>query len=136
MKDVVSAEVLSALSALCPDGGYVIVSAGELKKRSKALSRLSGKELEELFALLEREGYVSLRYSDGEEFCVSLLDNSRYDSNAFTGKSVEAKAKRARFYEKNEGNYFLKLCLPSFFGGAVGGIIGGVIAFVIARAMG
>ena len=136
MKENLTAELLSVLATVCSGGEYVVVSAKELKKKSRALSSLSGENLERLFAVLEDRGYVSLRYSDGEEFCVALL-TGRQNYNPFPERNdFGSQPKISRLSEIKAGNAYLKVALISAFGGFAGGFIGAVIAFLLVRAAG
>lgn len=121
MKNDVETNLLYALTLLCDKVGYTVVSLDEIKGANSILAKYSSEIIEKTLFVLEQKGFVSVRFSDGNEFCVSVI------------KNASAFSKRTSFCAINEGNlsslhFIIALFAASFTGGIFGGVVGCLIA--------
>ena len=119
--------VLEKLSTLVPLGRYVVVSAEELFENFPEDADKSYSELKKALKTLNQDGYIDLKYQDGEFFCAAQLKNySQPEPSAETVMSAvppQTKPQEKRF--KNAA------FIPAFAGGILGGFLGGASGSLI-----
>lgn len=108
--DRICGAVLNKIYALSPAGRYVIIDEDELFDAFPEDSNRSYDELKRSLTLLCREGYIDVKYSRGETYCVAPL--KRYE---------EVPAEE----EYREGRSFRldPVFVSAFAGGALGSLI-------------
>ncbi len=83
-------------------------------------SYLATKEkIEESIYILKNQGYIMVKYNDGESVCLSCTEKAFSYNNEYTT--------RLEKITKNENKYLGW----SFFGGFIGAFLGGLITLVI-----
>ena len=75
--DRICGAVLNKIHALSPAGRYVIIDEDELYDAFPDGSERSFDELKKSLTLLVRQGYIDVKYSRGEVYCIAPL--KRYE---------------------------------------------------------
>ncbi len=119
--------VLEKLSTLVPLGRYVVVSAEELFENFPEDADKSYSELKKALKTLNQDGYIDLKYQDGEFFCAAQLKNySQPEPSAET--VMPAVPPQTKPQEKRFKNAAF---IPAFAGGLLGGAAGSLIISLI-----
>ena len=119
--DRICGAVLNKIHALSPAGRYVIVDEDELFDAFPEGMDRSFEELKRSLTLLIKQGYIDVKYSRGETYCIAPL--KRYEEEVSEVAFEEpAQVKRFRLDP---------VLIAAFVGGALGSIIISLIfAFV------
>ena len=116
--DRICSAVLNKIHALSPAGRYVIVDEDELYDAFPDESDRSFDELKRSLTILIKQGYIDVKYSRGETYCIAPL--KKYEEEAVYEPA--GKVKRFRFDP---------VLISAFAGSALGSIIISLIfAFV------
>ncbi len=108
-------QVFNILKSACKVGGYAVISLDEV---CDALDRsVSQEELDSAVGSLIKEGGISLRFSEGGEYCYTVLSDVIFEPDEV--KPVD-NARNTGFVA-----YFALVMLASFAGGLIGGLIAG-----------
>lgn len=119
--------VLEKFSALTPLGRYVVVSADELLESFPEDAEKSYAELKKALKTLGQDGYLDLKYQDGEFFCAAPL--KKYVQPEPAAETVLPSAASETRTQKK----FFKSAefLSAFIGGIIGGAAGSLIISLI-----
>ena len=116
--DRICGAVLNKIHALSPAGRYVIIDEDELFDAFPEGSEKSFDELKRSLTALIKSGYIDVKYSRGEMYCIAPL--KRYEPEI--AEQHEEKVKRFRFDP---------VLVSAFAGSALGSLIISLIfAFV------
>ena len=116
--DRICGAVLNKIHALSPAGRYVIIDEEELFEAFPDGSDRSFDELKRSLTLLIKQGYIDVKYSRGEMYCIAPL--KRYEEEEI---SYEPQPEVRRVFDP--------VLLSAFAGGALGSLIISLIfAFV------
>lgn len=119
--------VLEKLSALAPLGRYIVVSAEELFESFPEDADKSYSELKKALKNLASDGYIDLKYQDGEFFCAAQLKKySQPEPHAETvsPSAVSETEPPKKFFKNTE-------FISAFLGGIIGGAAGSLIISLI-----
>ena len=108
--DRICGAVLNKIHALSPAGRYVIIDEDELFDAFPEGSDRSFEELKRSLTLLIKQGYIDVKYSRGEMYCIAPL--KRYEEEQI---SYEPRQEARRFFDP--------VLLSAFAGGALGSLI-------------
>ena len=115
--DRICGAVLNKIHALSPAGRYVIVDEDELFDAFPEGMDRSFEELKRSLTLLIKQGYIDVKYSRGEMYCIAPL--KRYEEEQIS------------YEPQQETRRFDPVLLSAFAGGALGSLIISLIfAFV------
>ena len=115
--DRICSAVLNRIHALSPAGRYVIIDEDELLEAFPDGSDRSFDELKRSLTLLIKQGYIDVKYSRGEMYCIAPL--KKYEEEEIVFKERE---RRPRFDP---------VLISAFAGSALGSLIISLIfAFV------
>ena len=112
--------LLCALKKICPAGGYKVVSSEEIEAKTENSTPVSKAEAERLLVLLDERGFINLRFSEGGEYCFTVLPR---------GYEYETQSAKSGVYLRNKA--FLKTFAGVFVGAFLGAFLGGIIAGLI-----
>ena len=116
--DRICGAVLNKIYALSPAGRYVIIDENEFYDAFPEGSEKSYDELKRSLTILCKEGYIDVKYSRGEMYCVAPLQ--RYEEAAV--EEYEEEQRRFRFDP---------VLISAFAGSALGSLLISLIfAFV------
>ena len=107
--------LLKEISEICGDGGYKIVETEELLACFKD-EPVPRKALDGMLTYLRENGYIDVRYAEGDLYCLTLLPLGR----------VYAERERAVRTE-NKRKYFC-VFLMTALGALLGGFLGALFA--------
>lgn len=108
--DRICGEVLARIHALSPAGRYVIIDEDEIFEAFPDGSEKTYDELERVLSFLKKGGYIDLKYSRGDTYCIAPL--KEYVQETPSPAPVQVKAKK-------RDNIFIS----AFAGGALGSLI-------------
>ena len=116
--DRICSAVLNKIHALSPAGRYVIVDEDELFEAFPSGSEKSFDELKRSLTLLIKQGYIDVKYSRGEMYCIAPLKKYEEEEEIV--------------YEERERRFrFDPVLISAFAGSALGSLIISLIfAFV------
>ncbi|MDE7440409.1 MAG: hypothetical protein K2N23_07880 [Clostridia bacterium] len=109
--DRICGAVLNKIHALSPTGRYVIIDEDEFFDAFPEDSVRSFDELKRSLTLLCREGYIDVKYSRGETYCVAPL------------KRYEEELPVEEYVESGRGFRVDPVFISAFAGGALGSLI-------------
>ena len=112
--------VLEKIHSLSPAGRYVIIAEDEFYEAFPEGCETSDRELDRVLTALRNDGYIDLKYSRGDMYCVAPL--KRYVEEELPVAFVPAEPKRKKFDF---------VFLSAFAGGALGSLIVAVIFALI-----
>jgi DNA-binding MarR family transcriptional regulator len=118
MLDSKSTSVLIAVNTLCQDG-YKVLSLTEILYELPKEVLISQTTLCQTLSELEYKGYLSIKYQDDSEVCLSTLPKARLFLEQ-TATEIEQSLKDNRLNFKN-----------AFFGSLCGGLLSDVIITVV-----
>lgn len=101
--------LLEYVNSQCLNAGYKVFSLEQLIENMPVKLGVDKETITQCFKVLSEREYVSVKYIDDEEVCVSPLTEGRL----FFEKRIEEKLAKARSEKK------------CFFFGAMGGFLGG-----------
>ena len=84
--DRISGAVLNKIHALSPAGRYVIIDEEELYDAFPDGSDRSFDELKKSLTLLIKQGYIDVKYSRGEMYCIAPL--KKYEAEEITYEPI------------------------------------------------
>ena len=117
--DRICGAVLNKINALSPAGRYVIVDEDELFESFPEGTEKSFEELKRSLTLLIKQGYIDVKYSRGEMYCIAPL--KKYEEEEIICEP-EREIRRFRLDP---------VLLSAFAGGALGSLLISLIfAFV------
>ena len=122
MLDSKSTSVLIAINSLCKDGYKVLSLTEILSTLPKELS-FSQITLCQTLSELDYKGYISIKYQDDSEVCLSTLPKARLILEQ-TAKEIEQSLKDNRLNFKNA-------CLGSLCGGLLSDVIIAVVLLIV-----
>ena len=108
--DRICGAVLNKIHALSPAGRYVIVDEDELYDAFPDGEEKSFDELKRSLGLLIKQGYIDVKYSRGDIYCIAPL--KRYEEEVAEEPFEEARRFR-----------FDPVLVSAFAGGALGSLI-------------
>lgn len=108
-------KLLTALSGLCLNNGYTVLTLGDIKTASD-MQELTLQEAELALSNLNALGYINLRFYEGDEFCLSVLQKGR--------EFVPTKIEKHTFFVRYKG--YIITAISAFFGALIGALIGGI----------
>lgn len=112
--DRICTAVLDKIQSLSPAGRYVIIAEDEFLEAFPEGAEESGSELDRVLTVLRNGGYIDVKYSRGDMYCVAPL--KEYIENA-----EEPDSGAAEIYEKKPRPDFV--FVSAFTGGALGSLI-------------
>jgi len=118
MLDRRTAQLLMELNKICSDETYKVIEKEELCKTMPKKYKLTNEVLEQIIDHLVERKYVSLKYADENEVCVSVLPKGKLFKERNDELSME---KNKRF----EIAWVAMIC------GAVGAFFGSALATII-----
>lgn len=114
--DGINSAVLRKINSLTPLNRYVIISEDEFEEIA------DGEKLDASLTALRDEGYIDVRYSRGNMYCVAPLKEFY--------EVPEEDGEEEQFIEEKKPR-FNRTFLSAFFGGALGSLIISLIFAVI-----
>lgn len=108
--DRICGEVLARIHALSPAGRYVIIDEDEIFEAFPDGSEKTYGELERVLSSLKQGGYIDLKYSRGDTYCIAPLKEYVKEAPPPAPTKVQA---------KKRDNIFIS----AFAGGALGSLI-------------
>ena len=115
--DRICSAVLNRIHALSPAGRYVIIDEDELLEAFPDGSDRSFDELKRSLTLLIKQGYIDVKYSRGDMYCIAPLKKYEEEEIVFT--------------ERERRPRFDPVLISAFAGSALGSLIISLIfAFV------
>ncbi len=114
--------VLEKINSLSPAGRYVIIAEDEFYEAFPEGCETSDRELDRVLTALRNDGYIDLKYSRGDMYCVAPLKDYAEEQPEDDGDVEESYA------EETERRKFFD---PVFFSAFVGGALGSLIISVI-----
>ena len=118
MLDYLSKSVLKFLVDSCGEGAYKIIDTAEIMENMPAKVRATPQSVGETIKHLENSGYISVKYSDNNQYCLS--------PRAF-GRQVVENENNSKIKNKIAADFVL--CFVSAFFGALLGTILSVLIF-------
>lgn len=115
--DGICSAVLNKLYALGDGGRYFIISNDEFFEEFPEDAKRDEAELKRALKSLQALGYIDIKYSSGDMYCVSLLKTVQPD--------VQISEAAPKIYERKTP------AIPQFWAAFAGGIAGGVITALI-----
>ena len=112
--DRICGNVLARIHALSPAGRYVIVDENEIFEALPDGSERTYAELERVLTYLKSEGFIDLKYSRGDMYCVAPL--KEYVEPSPTPPPAPAPA-------TSKGRKIDTVFIAAFAGGALGSLI-------------
>lgn len=116
MLDKRTGKLLEKLNELCTDATFRVIEEGEL-----LLEGEDGVSIKNMLGVLEGKGYLEMRYADGGEYCLRVLQEGK---SYFERSAAEKKAERRHGRKETMSNF-----LGAFLGAALGG---GLVALLVA----
>lgn len=113
--------VLEKISALAPLGRYVVVSADELFESLPEDAEKSYSELKKAVKALSADGFIDLKYQDGEFFCAAPLKKYTPPEPETALQQPQPEAEKPRLSVKS--TVFWTALAGGFAGGAAGSLI-------------
>lgn len=110
--DRICGAVLNKIHALSPAGRYVIIDEDEFYDAFPDGSSKSFDELKRSLTILCKQGYIDIKYSRGEMYCVAPL--KKYEEEEITADEPEEEVRRPRFDP---------VLVSAFAGSALGSLI-------------
>lgn len=110
--DRICGAVLNKIHALSPAGRYVIIDEDELYDAFPDGSSRSFEELKRTLTLLIKQGYIDVKYSRGEMYCIAPL--KKYEEEPIIYEEPEEPTRRFRLDP---------VLVSAFAGGAIGSLI-------------
>ena len=123
--DRICGAVLYKVFSLSPAGRYVIIDEDEFYEVFPDGSDKSYDELDRVLSSLRSEGYIDLKYSRGDMYCVAPL--KRYVEEEYYPSPVPEES----FREEKRGRKTDFVFLSAFAGSALGSLIISLIFAVI-----
>ena len=123
--DRICVAVLDKIQKLSPAGRYVIIAEDEFYEDFPEGSEKSFQELDRALTVLRRGGYIDLKYSRGDMYCVAPL--KRYVEEEYYPSPVPEES----FREEKRGRKTDFVFLSAFAGSALGSLIISLIFAVI-----
>ena len=121
--DEICSAALEKICALGPPGRNIILSADELFEVFPEGAARSDSELKKALKVLSAEGYIDIKYSGGDMFCLTPLKNYLPELKKDEEEVIPPAQKDGR-------REFLSGFLGGFLGSALAGIIFAVIFWV------
>lgn len=114
--------VMNKIKALGPNGRYFIISAEEFLEEFPEGAERSREELQRALSALAAGGYIEIKYSSGDMYCVAAVRNySEPDpAPAAPVKTAAADGKRADTPR-----------LTAFWAAFAGGVAGGILTALL-----
>lgn len=109
--DRICGAILNKIHALSPTGRYVIIDGDELFDAFPEGSEKSFNELKRTLSQLCKEGYIDVKYSRGETYCVAPL------------KAYEEEITVEEYPEENRRFRVDPVFVSAFAGGALGSLL-------------
>ena len=101
------------------DGKYKVLSVSDIIMKMPAKTPLSPETVHELLAFLKQRDYIRVKYSDLNDYCLTVLPKGRFYVESTKEEKSERKSSRNRFIA------------ASFFGAMIGSIIGSTIVIAL-----
>ena len=122
--DGVCGAIMDKIKALGSFGRYFVVSADEFLEEFPEGTERSVTELNKALKALYTGGYIDVKYSSGNMYCVAALKNYEYRKNSAIPQ------KEVRESGKIEASKRISPFWAAFFGGAAGGILTALISLL------
>ena len=110
MLDEKTAAVMAYVNLVTEDGGYQVIDADDVVRDLSG--RVDRESLRQIVAFLSQREYVSVKYADGDEYCLTALPKGRSVT-----MGLESLPRRS-IWRKT-----LLQSLPSFLGAAAGAVL-------------
>lgn len=129
--DGICSAVLNKIYALGVVGRYFVISADEFFEAFPEDGKRDEVELKRALKSLSTEGYIDIKYSSGNMYCVALL--KAYTEEAPTPPEEDELNGWDEFdeYPQVQKNAYMSAFWAAFAGGALGSGIIGAIALII-----
>lgn len=113
--DRICVAVLDRIRALSPAGRYVIIEGEELFEAFPDGSETSDRELDRALTLLRNDGYIDMKYSRGDTYCIAPLKEYAPEEPPEAAYAEEKPRGRRRFADP--------VFVSAFAGGAIGSLL-------------
>lgn len=117
--DRICTAVLDKIHSLSPAGRYVIIAEDEFLEAFPEGADESGSELDRVLTVLRNGGYIDVKYSRGDMYCVAPL--KEYVEEVEETDEDDDEDDEAVIYEKRPRLDFV--FVSAFTGGALGSLI-------------
>ena len=119
MLDVRCQALLGVINGECGGSGYKIFETEFLKNSLPKDCRIDEDGIRECIKLLSERDYISVKYQDDKEICLSPLAKGRLVNERRIDEQIERNSTKRQYL------------IYSFFGAIIGSILGGVITAII-----
>lgn len=117
MLDIYSKTILKFLVNECNEGSYKVIDAEDIVEIMPPKYKLNSQKVAEIIKHLENSGYISVKYSDDEQFCLS--------PRPFGRQIIESEENDKQKKKENMGILCYALIFGfAFFGALLGTILG------------
>ena len=118
MLDKQTSTLLANLNAICQDGSYKVIEKNELINAISKKNKVDEDALKAMIEHLQERNYLSIKYSDDNVYCLSVLPKGRL----FEEKSKEL---------ANEKRKFNKLVVITLSLSSVASFVGAFCAMIV-----
>lgn len=116
MLDSGTENLLGILRRACPVGGYTVIDLADIAPELDA----AAEEIPAMLARLSCEGYISLRFSEGDEYCLAVMQKGReYEPKNLT--------KTPYIAQKRQNLWNIIVAAAAFLGAFLGALSAGLI---------
>lgn len=112
--------LLNIFNGECKNYGYKVFEIGELVSTFPARFSMDSDGIRECVKVLSDREYISVKYEDESEICLSLSVKGRLIFERRIDEEIEKSADRRRYF------------VYSFFGALAGGTAAGILAALLA----
>lgn len=129
--DGICSAVLNKINALGGVGRYFVISSDEFFEAFPEGVRRDENELKRALKALVADGYIDIKYSSGNMYCVALLKNYIAEQPAPPANDDTVDGFEDLYVPPQAQKSSLHAFWAAFAGGALGSAVVGVIAFIV-----
>lgn len=126
MMDIICSSVIEKILSLAPLNRYIVLSEVEILDCFPENSERSVAELRRVLKELTENGYIDLKYSGGDMYCVAALKEIDEPQNTKECDVAEEIWSPQPKYKGYTRQYLINF-FAAFFGGALGGTLAALI---------
>ena len=127
--DGICSAVLNKIYSLGAVGRYFVISADEFFEAFPEDCKRDEAELKRAFKSLSSDGYIDIKYSSGNMYCVALL-------KTYTEEEPEPPSDDDGLEERYEPEPQKHACISTFWAAFAGGTLGSAVVSAIALIVG